>query len=203
MEFRLVYQGELTSRPGIDGKHKIRKCFHRQLARLWDTHPALRLMKIHNSLPFRSPERPFGWTPLSLSSFAERFSLDQFRFVPLVSDCFATCCGLDVLYLRPRDSTPLIHLNTGDIDNRLKTLFDALRLPRQIQEIKGINPLDDENPFFCLLEDDRLITEFKVAADDLLVPGAREGQQNDDYAHVIISVKIKLVEANELNLPFS
>lgn len=51
----------------------------------------------------------------------------------------------------------------GDIDNRLKTLFDALRLPNQTNELVGYdNPAPDENPFFCLLEDDSLITHVSV-----------------------------------------
>ena len=34
----------------------------------------------------------------------------------------------------------------------------------------GVEPLDDETPFFCVLEDDRLITKLTVQTDRLLEP---------------------------------
>jgi hypothetical protein len=46
----------------------------------------------------------------------------------------------------------------GDIDNRLKTLFDCLTLPDPNQGYEAETPAQDELPYFyCLLEDDRLI----------------------------------------------
>ena len=52
----------------------------------------------------------------------------------------------------------------GDLDNRLKTLFDGLRIPTSQQEIKGhITPealAKDE--YICLLENDAVITGLHV-----------------------------------------
>ena len=59
----------------------------------------------------------------------------------------------------------------GDIDNRLKTLLDALRMPRDESELaRNDSPKDGEDPFFCLLEDDHLVTKIAVATDRLLLP---------------------------------
>ena len=79
----------------------------------------------------------------------------------------------------------LIKSGSGDIDNRLKTLFDALRMPKSKDELgryAGVPGLD-EDPFYCLLEDDKFITRLVVETDMLLRPAA---SSND--THLIITV---------------
>ncbi len=77
--------------------------------------------------------------------------------------------------------------NQGDVDNRVKVLFDALRIPENPGEIpRDAIPGDDESPLFCLLQDDRLITEVKITTDRLLVPVNRLAD-----VHLVISVKIR------------
>jgi hypothetical protein len=57
--------------------------------------------------------------------------------------------------------------NGGDIDNRVK----VLKVPRECNEIpKEQGPEKDEEPFFCLLEDDSLITKVAITTDRLLTP---------------------------------
>ena len=57
----------------------------------------------------------------------------------------------------------------GDIDNRLKTLFDALRVPGVPQEIaSNTRPSSANEPHFTLLEDDALIARINVETDRLL-----------------------------------
>ena len=122
-------------------------------------------------------------------------------FVPLISTFFATLCDLDILFLKPEGSNPIIS-QTGDIDNRIKTLFDALRVPKFYQEISGLKPpAPDEDPFFCLLEDDSLITGFNVIGDRLPIPPTTTSHWNN-YAVLIIDVKIKLVRSIPLNQAF-
>ena len=54
----------------------------------------------------------------------------------------------------------------GDIDNRLKTLFDALSVPQQRQQMTDTARLSSTtDPTFTLLEDDKLITRIVVVAD--------------------------------------
>jgi hypothetical protein len=59
-------------------------------------------------------------------------------------------------------------ISGGDIDNRLKTLFDALRmpLPGEIHELPG----EGREPFFCLLQDDSLVNNISITTDLLLGP---------------------------------
>jgi hypothetical protein len=74
---------------------------------------------------------------------------------------------LDILFLRPEASGQIIQTG-GDIDNRLKTLFDGLRRPMLANEIsKNDFPFPEETPFHCLLSDDALISKVTVATDQL------------------------------------
>lgn len=91
-------------------------------------------------------------------------------------------CSLDILFLRRDEPGSLIE-SGGDIDNRIKVLFDALRMPTD-NEIRGFTPEQDEVPFLCLLEDDVLIAEFKVTTDRLLTPTG-SGHPNSDVQLVI------------------
>jgi hypothetical protein len=153
----------------VKEKHAIRKQIHKQLDYLFEVQKevyAFRyLRKIHRGEELsRSPS---GW-PL-------RFQAAGFHFVPLISKAFELTCGLEILFLR-REAPGAI-VSGGDIDNRIKTLFDALRIPTA-GEIND-SPEAGENPFFCLLEDDSLITEVSVSTDRLLKPLQSEEKEND------------------------
>ena len=56
----------------------------------------------------------------------------------------------------------------GDIDNRLKTLFDALSMPANAQQVPDDPDVEPDKRVFCLLEDDKLVTAVTVANDRLL-----------------------------------
>ncbi len=89
--------------------------------------------------------------------------------------------------LRPEPSGTII-TQAGDIDNRLKTLFDALRIPQNEGELpKESAPDISEDPFFCLLEDDMLITSVSVKTDRLLTP-----VKNQAEVQLVIQVKTQL-----------
>jgi hypothetical protein len=77
----------------------------------------------------------------------------------------------------------------GDIDNRIKTLFDALHVPKNCSEVQGA-PEDSEKPFYCLLEDDTLITGVQVRTDRLLIP-IKDGQRETDVM-LIVHVFVKM-----------
>ncbi len=52
------------------------------------------------------------------------------------------------------------------MDNRIKTLFDGLKMPREAQDLGPyLTPAVGEDPFYCLVEDDRLITSVSVETD--------------------------------------
>ena len=73
----------------------------------------------------------------------------------------------------------------GDIDNRLKTLFDALCLPTKHQ-LPPDQPLENEDPFWVLLSDDRLITDLHIVQNTL-----HEPNPDPTYVELTITVKIK------------
>jgi hypothetical protein len=194
VEFRLLYHGILlpsagTSRRSSE-KHDIRKAFHPQLKRLWNVKSGLRELAQYVGLEEANkkhtdvPEDRFN---LGLAVMGRNWNRAGFDFIPLVTSKIALRCSLDVLLLRPGENKYI--LEQGDIDGQLKTLFDALRIPKDTEDTSGASPQDNESPFFCLLEDDRLISEVHVTTDQLLVlPKEREVKANDTF--VVIHVKV-------------
>jgi hypothetical protein len=63
----------------------------------------------------------------------------------------------------------VIIFSGGDLDNRLKVLFDALRIPLKSEELDERAGREGEQ-FFCLLADDRLITDLSIESFRLLGP---------------------------------
>jgi hypothetical protein len=76
-----------------------------------------------------------------------------FHFAPLVSSALGweTIASLEILLLRPTQPGDLINTG-GDLDNRMKTLFDALRLPAAGELPKDEMPSEDEMPFLFSLK---------------------------------------------------
>jgi hypothetical protein len=103
-------------------------------------------------------------------------------------------CSLDILFLR-YDQPGQTLIQSGDIDNRIKTIFDALRIPKP-GEYCG-EPQAEENPFFCLLEDDSLINHLSVTTDLLLDP-----DKNVNDVHLILTVKLWPISVTYGNVGF-
>ena len=135
-----------------------------------------------------------------------------YEWVPLVLEKFSLVCELDILLLK-RDG---LHspLDNGDIDNRVKTLIDCLKIPRGKSELgdKDSGPLDDEAPFFVLLQDDSLVTKLSVETDILYDPRShipksedriQKRQDDDQLVHAVITVNIKPYNVNMFNLMFA
>jgi hypothetical protein len=188
MQFRLVYQGKLPA-AGSSGtrnkeKHEIRKTLHKQLSELWRRQPVLSRYLVADGPDNRS----------GAETMADKFEKCGFRFLPLTHDYFGSlACALDILFLR-RDQPGDLIRHGGDIDNRIKVLFDALRMPQDAQELTGQKPDEGENPFFCLLQDDKQITEVNIITDRLLTP--QTAAENINEVHLIIHVKTLSLEGN-------
>jgi hypothetical protein len=120
---------------------------------------------------------------------ADQYRLNDYRFVPLVRGEFALTCSLDVLFLRIGHSHSVF--TAGDVDNRIKTLIDALCKPQSGAALRGNEtPAEGEDPFYCLLEDDKLITGFKVETDRLLgYPESTEEERR--LAKIVIDVDVR------------
>lgn len=206
MQFRLTYEGPLPSSQGEPRggqkdpravvKHQMRKVFHRQLKRLWAVNKNLNgSPTLSFCLREDSIERP----PTEIEQIAAAYSMFGWNFVPLVTETHHLLCSLDILFLRPSDPGKVIW--AGDIDNRLKTLFDALKIP-DAQDRYGDVPIDDgERPFFCLLEDDKLITRVAVETDQMLEPVGSKFDMGD--VRLIINVELRPYFVNIGNSHFS
>lgn len=168
MQFRLLYEGKIKTNGGPKEKHQIRKHFHPQLKELWQ-HP-----------PLVDFKEELIDTPQS-HHINIIHQTGNFKFAPLVTKKIHLVAELDILLLRPEEPGKVIV--SGDIDNLTKTLFDALRCPLAITEIPaGEVPSADEIPFFCLLQDDSLITSVKITSDRLL--------RYDDLSQIFVIIQV-------------
>jgi hypothetical protein len=199
VEFRLLFQGLVrpTGNKGHpENTHAIRRMFHPQLRLLWTTRSPLRQLaerwsrKFPNTTPTNyTPEDEEKRVHWGLEAMGLNWAKAGFNFVPLVTRDLAPACALDVLLLRPGQSMTRHILNQGDIDGQLKTIIDALRIPDDLSGTGNSQPSPDETPFFCLLQDDKLVSEVRVVADELLsLPGKSTVEPNDAY--VVIHAKI-------------
>ncbi len=66
---------------------------------------------------------------------ADQYHEFGYRFVPLVREEISLLCSVGILFLR-RD-IPGSLLSAGDIDNRIKTVIDTLRRPRNATRTGG------------------------------------------------------------------
>jgi hypothetical protein len=185
MEFRLTYQGLLAANGNPAQKHAIRSALHPQLRELWTAIP-LNLFHAYLNPPPIAPVPAAAGGAAAAPAFTNIRQVGGFNFAQLVHSDLRLHAELDILMLRPGDIGGLL-IQGGDIDNRLKTLFDALRAPHQPNELPaGAVPAADEDPFHCLLQDDQLVTKVSVTTDRWLNPTAGP---ND--VSLVISVKIK------------
>jgi len=156
MRLMLHYRGPLRANGTPAHKHELRSNFHSQLSTLWFQRPL--------------SEMPYLLQPRTQSQPSLLRGLGTFTFVPLVAEELNTIAELSVTILRPEPPGGLL-TQGGDIDNRLKTLFDALTMPRHQNALPpDATPSADQSRFFCLLEDDNLVTAVSVRTEQLLEP---------------------------------
>jgi hypothetical protein len=207
MRFRLLYSGRLlgASRNDTRAKHKaqIRKEFSPQLERLIQTKTSL----------FRACRRDgFNWFSdhpedrdqingrddddeyrSLMFDFWKRYMSERWRrgtqsFIPLVTDNMDIRCSLDILFLRPEE--PGMIVGGADLDNRLKSLLDALRVPDTPDGFES-----EDAPIFCLLQDDKMISEIKVTADQLLLL-PKEASLNPNDVFLVVNVNVEAPPSN-------
>ena len=215
MEFRLLYDGPLPSASRSDNrtehKHRLRKHFHHQLRELWRQQPDLReqgedfFTEITTPQNMRSDPGPLVRQiyrtktnqlhgKKGLDYIADAHQLCGGRFVPLVRKSGGFTCKLDILFLR-RDNPGNLIRSGGDIDNRIKVLLDGLKMAKTQDDLGGFSIDEDEAPFFCLLEDDSLITSLSVTADRLLTPSTGNGHT---VHHVFLVIRVTIVNESAI-----
>ena len=179
VRFTLVYQGELPPRGSSKDKWRIRRGIEPQLRQLWDVPPFDSIAKYKD--PSYQPDTCYvGMTR------------GGFEYIPYISTKLDLRAELRIRLLSSSMPGGLVH--SGDIDNRLQTLLDALSVP-SAQQVPDNADADPDGRVFCLLEDDRLVTRIDVTNDRLLsVPeNSRETIVLVDVrpvAHIVTSANI-------------
>jgi hypothetical protein len=165
MKLRLTYEGELKS--GQDEsisrlvhKHEIRKQLHPQLKDFWRIHPGLaHIARVKDPLSSK----------LYIETIADAYTRGSgHRFVPLAQKDMNLMCKIEVLLLRRPAEGGGVY-SKGDLDNRIKTLIDALQVPFDSKGIPEDGPSNDERPYFyALFDDDKIISHLSIETDYLL-----------------------------------
>lgn len=204
MEFHLVYAGNLLRASGagrggsrVWEKHQIRRYLHPQLKKLWDSHPLLQ----HYT-------KPQTWKRLGHAIVPEIHDFTQIEnlsehfegYVPLVMKEFGMVCDLDVLFLRAEPAGNVLQRGGqggGDIDNRMKTLFDALCMPQHGQVKLRENDDPDPTPLYVLLEDDSLVTSVRINADRYLL-----STDDSDPSECLLFIRVNVKVADPSLLPY-
>jgi len=190
-----------------------RNQFHDQLADLWESHIVLRqLARTARTVPnpgagyWASLENPV-WSPAALPDYNDPIpplipgQIDfcapiqvpnSAAYVPLIRKSLNLACALDILFLRHEDPGSLV-LQGGDIDGRIKTLFDAFRMPSEEEEKVGGTPT--ANPLYCLLESDSLISDLSVKTGRLLADRTKKAHA----VRLTIDVTIKVLRVFDQN----
>lgn len=212
MRFRLVYSGSLSASSNNSSKaaqvRDIRDKLHPQLAMLWETHTALKRLRYTSHIRRATSANATNFPPLELivqpppnwgqqvpqlfADLCEPIRVGARKVIPLVRRTLSLNCSLDILFLRKEDPGSLV-FQGGDLDNRIKTLFDALRMPSEAEDNRNSSAHD---PLYCLMESDTLVSQFDVGTDRLL------SFQTDDANEVllIIDVAINVLEVGDWNV---
>jgi len=159
---------------------------------MWDEHPVLscecECIGAQSMPPSREEVIRIG-----IKHFADTH-LNGFTFLPLAKERFFLRCSLDVLFLsREKPGKVFMH---GDIDDRLETLFHAVKMPGCGQEIGGQTPAQDEDPFYVRLQDDAMIADVSVTTDRLL-EAPSEHEYTREYAVLVMNVKLQATQRGE------
>lgn len=214
MRFHLVYSGPLSA-AGNKGKAAeaalIRGKLSRQLEHLWDTHHALQVLRSDAAIPppnagltvamvngrrmtprEMAKDGQFGFTDL-----IPPYRVADKAFMPLVRKSLHLNCEIDILFLRQQDPGELISQG-GDIDNRVKTLLDALRQPDTDVEQKHPTPTTgaDDRLVFCLLESDTLVSRLNIDTDRRLFPETDKPNE----VHLVIEIGLNVLRVSPYNL---
>ena len=209
VKFTLTYDGELRSNGRPKHKWEIRQHIHPQLAHLWSISPALRYALdnrwvprrgnfgkrvLHHTVEQRRPDYERPNTDGDWIDVCAPIEVKGKKFIPLVRDSLALQCGLKILYLRKEEPGNLIYQG-GDIDNRIKTLFDALSMPNEEQMID--DPTADYT-MNCLLENDRAVAGFHIETQRLL----SDPNASIHTVRLVIEVDVRVNQSRAYNQSF-
>jgi hypothetical protein len=133
-----------------------------------------------------------------LEHLAEQYQTCGISFVPLVIEQFSLYCYVKVLLLRREMPGKIIE--SGDIDNRVKTIYDALKMPRAKEELPD-DTSEYNGPIYVLLQDDSLISHAEVETDTLWT--SPDSNKERDDVQLVVEVVLRPFNVNTFNLGFA
>lgn len=181
MEFCLHYYGTLKSRDNASGKHQIRQQLHPQIRSVCLSEQFSNMFDEFNDTSKHDEPHMFS-------------DIGGKRFWFLICEGWKTIVDLNITILLPHAVGAIVH-NGGDIDNRIKTLFDALRIPAVKSEIPSNDSFNyKKEGMFCLLQDDKLINRVSITSYQDHEP------IDTDSVRCFIEVRTKITQALVGNL---
>jgi hypothetical protein len=127
-----------------------------------------------------------------------------YRWLPIVTRANGLTCEIDVLLKRRSEPGEIFVSGDdgGDLDNRLKILLDALRMPLSPNECPGnqCGPGERDGQWIervVVLEDDSLISKVTIEARQLNTEP--KSGQGSDWAEVDIKATLKTLHPTPLN----
>lgn len=179
MQFTLTYDGDLKTGGRGPDVQRIREALHPQLKDLWTCKPLCEAL---------GPRGFFG-------AISTDCSIGGQHFRTLVHDDLLLGAHLDILMLKAEPPGSVVK-QQGDIDNRLKTLFDGLSAPVTAQQVQPSQlGVTKDDPVYVLLQDDKLITRVNVETDRFL------GAPYSDKVRLIIRVTLRASSMIWANMP--
>lgn len=204
MRFTLVWRGQLPASAN-SGKTKeiakIRAELSEQFKYLWQTHNSLQVLKEQGFIRNPSSTNQFYdqsatprmmWErrPQDMINLIDWLPVGQHKYLPLVRKSLDLSCELNILFLRQDDPGALISQG-GDLDNRIKALLDALRMPSDQEQDKA-PPSED---LYCLMQSDTLISSLDIETERLLLPETKHPQE----VHLVIGVSLRILRVHAGN----
>lgn len=178
MKFKLVYVGEVKINPKKRSQHlqDIRNVLSPQLKRLSEISP-------YNVIKEKLQKKGKAIK-----------TVGGVKFFPLITPDLDLLAELDIQILHPE----LLETPKADIDNRMKTLLDALKRPQSQHEIS--ENIDKDEVVYTLLDDDHLVTKMTINTSHLLYKKEMPKKNRDYELLIIITVNIKASKGTPDNL---
>ncbi|MDR0367489.1 MAG: hypothetical protein LBH41_02845 [Rickettsiales bacterium] len=184
MKFKLIYNGEVKINPKRRTQHldDIRTALSPQLRRLTEIAPysVIREKLVQKGRGIRE--------------------VGGAKFFPIITPELNLLADLDVQILHPE----LLETPHADIDNRMKTLLDALKRPQGPHEVCNTH---NGEIIYTLLDDDHLVTRMNINTSHLLDPcasgcgrGSGPGSRESYELLIIIGVSIRASKGTMDNL---
>jgi hypothetical protein len=211
MKFTLIYDGDLPAGDSSRAVYasKIRNELHHQMADLCDSHVVFRALRntartptimreapMWPKPPFKLPEFDGPILPLEpgQQDLCEPILIPKVgHFFPLIRHSLYLACAVDVLFLRHEEPFKLLK-EGGDLDNRVKILFDGLKMPDPKHEYAGELPSAD--PLYVVMEDDALISDLSIKSGRLL--GNRTKDKHAVRLTIDITIKVlRVIRQNQ------